>query len=267
MAAITWTSALRGVGRAVRVALVTVAVVVAVGAGAQPAAADDTATFVARTNELRASVGLPPLSVDAQLSAMAQQWAAHMATTGALVHPSNEFLMGGVTSPFRTIADNVSSGLTADQAWNDLVHSPGHYTNMTLPTITHVGVGIASANGIVYVHQIFMEAGPPPVQVIELPPPVVIESDPPPAPAPLPTTSLEPAPDVEPESPVEVLPTVVLRPVNVAVIPPIEYGRPAPLPIDESSSGLPVVLGGVAITGLVATATILAVRSLRRRVA
>jgi hypothetical protein len=265
--AVPWTSALHGLRRVARVALVSLALGAGIIAAGPPVAADDTATFVARTNELRASAGLPPLSVDPELSAMAQQWAAHMATTGVLAHPSNEFLMGGVTSPFRTIADNVSSGLTADQAWNDLQRSPGHYTNMTLPTVTHVGVGIASANGIVYVHQIFMEAGPPPVQVIEPVPEVAIDPSPPPAPAPLPTTSLAPAPDVEPEPRVEVLPTVLVRPVNVAVIPPIEYGRAAPLPIEESSSVLPVVLGGMAIAGLLATAAVLVMRTRGRRLA
>jgi hypothetical protein len=193
-------------------------------AGAQPSDRD---RYLANTNALRASLGLGPLQLDPELTALAQNWAEHLAAIEDLEHPPD--IRAGVTSPWQELGDNTGRGSTFELAWDALVRSPIHYENLTRPTFTHVGIGVAtSASGVQYVHQWFMTIQP----VVEAPPerPPRVEL-PPPAP-------VEPPPEV-----VEVLPAVELPPVNLAVIPLVRYGQAAgvfaPAPPPPSSAGLP----------------------------
>jgi uncharacterized protein YkwD len=70
-------------------------------------------------NQTRARVGLPPLSLNPQMCASAQQHANWMAATGAFAHsglPYRENIAYGQASPEHAV-----------QTWT---YSPGHYQNM-----------------------------------------------------------------------------------------------------------------------------------------
>lgn len=70
-------------------------------------------------NQTRARVGLPPLALNQQMCALAQQHANWMASTGAFAHsrlPYRENIAYGQASPEHAV-----------QTWT---YSPGHYQNM-----------------------------------------------------------------------------------------------------------------------------------------
>lgn len=105
--------------------------------------------FVAKLNELRVSKGLNALIVDSNLTAIAQEWSAQMASNGAISHRSN--LSAGVTSNWRRLGENVGVGPTVDNLMAAFTASATHYANMVDPSFTHIGVGTyRTADGVVY---------------------------------------------------------------------------------------------------------------------
>lgn len=116
-------------------------------------------SFLTRTNQVRASVGVPALAANATLDAKAQWWAATLASRGTLVHSN---LSDGLDSvSWTTIGENLASGSeTGDwslRLHDALVASPSHYNNLVDRRFTHMGVGTASAGGKVYVVEVFAE--------------------------------------------------------------------------------------------------------------
>jgi uncharacterized protein YkwD len=120
--------------------------------------------YVARINALRASVGVQPLLVDAQLTGLAQGWAQHMASTGVLSH---SVLTAGVTESWGKLGENVGVGPDNPTVWNAFIHSAEHYANLVDPAFNRVGVGVAvDGNGTEWTCHKFMQlngaAAPPP---------------------------------------------------------------------------------------------------------
>ncbi len=126
------------------------------GAASDPGAASD---FVGRTNGLRASLGLPSLSVNGTLVAKAQAWAEHMAAVGDISHSN---LSDGAPSEWVRLGENVGRGPSVDAIHNALVASPEHYRNLTDPGFRYVGVGVVNANGTFFVSEVFMESASQP---------------------------------------------------------------------------------------------------------
>jgi hypothetical protein len=126
------------------------------GAVNDPGAEGD---FVARTNSLRASKGLPGLSVNGTLAAKARNWAEHMAAVGAISHSN---LADGAPSEWHRLGENVGRGPSVDAIHNALVNSPDHYANLTDPGFQSIGVGVVNANGTYYVAEVFMESASQP---------------------------------------------------------------------------------------------------------
>jgi hypothetical protein len=129
---------------------------------ASPAGANDPGAegqFVALTNSLRASKGLPGLSVNGALAAKAQNWAAHMAAVGAISH---SVLSDGAPGNWQRLGENVGRGPSVDAIHNALVASPEHYANLTDPGFQTIGVGVVNANGTYYVAEVFMESASQP---------------------------------------------------------------------------------------------------------
>jgi len=98
------------------------------------ASAEDTALNL--VNQLRASRGLRPVSLDATMTAFARNWSATMAQSG-FRHSTGPYAenigwLQGVALP-----------TDAAKALHDgFVNSPPHYANMTNPNWTAVGVGV-----------------------------------------------------------------------------------------------------------------------------
>ncbi len=171
------------------------------GAASDPGAEGD---FIARTNGLRASKGLPTLSVNGTLAAKARGWAEHMAAVGAISHSN---LADGAPPEWRRLGENVGRGPSVEAIHNALVASPEHYKNLTDPGFRSVGVGVVNANGTLYVAEVFMESASQPAPSTSAPAaatpssgtrsapsaPAAAPAPPPPPPTPS-TTTPTPAP-------------------------------------------------------------------------
>jgi hypothetical protein len=190
-------------GIAVALAITGTAVQMSAPAGAttDPGAEGD---FIARTNALRSSRGLGPLSVNGTLTAKAQAWAEHMAAVGAISHSN---LPDGAPSEWRRLGENVGRGPSVDSIHNALVASPEHYANLTDPGFQQIGVGVVNANGTFYVSEVFMESASQPA---------------PSAPAPRAAT---PSPGPQP-----VHPAPAAAPAPPPPPPPVEVPVPGPPP-------------------------------------
>lgn len=215
-----------------RVATVMVALVLAtvVGPWARPAVAGpvEEALLLTLSNTVRATVGAPPLTLDPQLSAVAQNWSNQMASVGGISHnPSLKDQVFG----WSRLAENVGMGPSIEVIHQALVNSPSHYTNMTNPLYDHVGLAVTVAGLTVYVTEVFVQraaapvvTSPPPAPpapaVITTPPPPKVTV--PPAPKPTTTTTIAPPPPPEPEPPVVTPQSTPLPPVPVSPSPWIE---------------------------------------------
>jgi hypothetical protein len=115
-------------------------------------------TFVDNINGLRTSLGLRPLTVDPQLTAIAHQHDLDMAAAGRLYHSPN--LAAGVTSPWRQLAENIGMRQQyGPDLWQAFLRSPSHYANIVNPAFTHIGVGDDLINGTEWTTQRFMQIG------------------------------------------------------------------------------------------------------------
>lgn len=117
------------------------------------------AQIVERLNETRAEVGLPPVTVNPALTEKADDWAGETAETG-LRHSE---LTDGIGEPvcWKKLGENIAEGDTVEgihRAWLD---SPTHYTNLTDPAFTHVGVSVVeNADGTLFAVQEFLQEAP-----------------------------------------------------------------------------------------------------------
>ena len=116
-------------------------------------------SFVDRTNALRASDGVAAVAGHGVLDAKAQAWAENLAARGGLVHSDLADGLGGVR--WRALGENLAAG-TESGDWparlhDALVNSPSHRANMVDQRFTHMGVGVASGGGQVYVVEVFAE--------------------------------------------------------------------------------------------------------------
>lgn len=87
-------------------------------------------------NAYRAAVGVPALSVDSSLSAIAKQRCIDMVVSGTMSHD-------GYQTP-EIIAQNYNSAQSVVDAW---AASPGHYAAMTSSDYTVCGIGCAFEEG------------------------------------------------------------------------------------------------------------------------
>ena len=116
-------------------------------------------SFVALTNSLRGSRGLPGYSVNGTLAAKARNWAEHMAAAGAISHSN---LADGAPGNWQRLGENVGMGPSVGSIHQALVDSHEHYVNLTDPGFQSIGVGVVNANGTYYVAEVFMESASQP---------------------------------------------------------------------------------------------------------
>jgi hypothetical protein len=207
------------------------------------------ATFASLLNGLRSTLGIGGLSVDPELSKVAQAWSAQMADSGTLSHNGN---LRAQVSGWSKLGENVGYGGGATQVFNALVGSPGHMRNMSDPDFTRIGVGtVTDRSGLVWTTHVFMRpnggasAAPAPAPAA----PTTRASRPAPAPAPAPT----PAPTAAPTTaapttapPATAAPTTVPVPTTVA---------PAPVEIAVADQAMPAEPPAPAVDPLLASST------------
>lgn len=161
-------------------------------AGASPS---NEADFVARINSTRASVGLPPLTVDSQLTSVARSWAVQMrdGVCGQGNHICHASSLGaGITHSWAKLGENVGTGPTVADVHPAFVASPGHYANIVDPSFTHIGVGVVWDGNRLYTTHRFMALNAPPPTTTTAAPTTTTTA------APTTTTTIAPAPEPAP---------------------------------------------------------------------
>lgn len=177
------------------------------------AAPSQSAQFVNAINQLRASQGLNPLAVDAQLTNVAQDWAQQMAQADGISHRLD--LRAGISGLWRRLGENVGFGPTVSELMSAFIASPGHYKNLVDPSFTHVGVGtVRTSGGMLYTAHEFM--------TLESSGPAVTST---PAPAPRPVVT---APRVRTTTPKVTAPAPAVTAPPVTAAPPTTIAAPAP---------------------------------------
>lgn len=99
-------------------------------------------------NAERASHGLSPLRVSGDLVAIAQQWAAHMASTRSLAH--NPGLTSEVHN-WRAVGENVGEGPTIEDLDSAFMRSAEHRANILDSSYEEFGVGYARSDGLIWI--------------------------------------------------------------------------------------------------------------------
>ena len=105
-------------------------------------------TILTKVNELRASLGLKPVTRYAQLDSIAQDWSEQMASRNSMSHRP-QFASGypsGWSSASENVAMRGGSALSGDigaQLFEQWRNSPGHYANMVSPDANALGIGLA----------------------------------------------------------------------------------------------------------------------------
>ena len=202
--------------------LMIFALVAPVPAGASPANESD---FVGRINATRASVGLPPLAVDAQLTSLARGWAVQMrdGVCGEGAHichaPS---LSSGVSHSWQKLGENVGTGPSVGDVMPAFIASPSHYANIVDPSFTHIGVGVVWDGNRLYTTHRFMA-----VQ------------------APAPTTTTTVAPTTTTAAPT----TTTAAPTTTTTAPTTTTAAP---PVTSPSAGAPTTDSSIPPTGALA---------------
>lgn len=124
-------------------------------AGALPATASSSGDMLSYTNSSRSSHGLGRLSTASDLTRLAQQHAAYMASHHSLEHTSN---LGGKVCCWRAVGENVGYGPNASAVFNAFMHSSSHRANILSGRYTQIGIGTArSSDGTLWVDQIFRQ--------------------------------------------------------------------------------------------------------------
>lgn len=139
--------------------------------------------FVALLNAERSAQGLSALAWNPGAAAVAGEWSAAMAASGSLGHnPHLGQQLRDRASDWQRFGENVGTGADAASIHAAFMASAVHRDNI-LGDYNQVGVGTASADGVLWVTVDFLQAAPPP------PPP-----PPPPSPSPPPEPPVTPGP-------------------------------------------------------------------------
>lgn len=121
---------------------------------------DGSGDLAAWIDALRAAESLPPLAHDRRLDALASAHAERMRAAGSVAHDLGE---GDLRARFveasldaRVVGENVARGPSVLHAHRALYASPSHRMNLLRADYTHVGVGLARADGgVVYACEVF----------------------------------------------------------------------------------------------------------------
>jgi uncharacterized protein YkwD len=149
--------ALRWRGRAITVAVLTCVLSALTAVAPSPdatAGGPGAATYLSRMNHERADQGIAALTSMADLTAVADRWAAHMAATGRLEH--NPQLTSEVSN-WRSVGENVGRGPTVDDLDRAFYASPEHRANILDPDFSEVGVGAARSSGNLWIAVVFRD--------------------------------------------------------------------------------------------------------------
>jgi peptidoglycan hydrolase-like protein with peptidoglycan-binding domain len=105
-------------------------------------------SYASMLNAERTAHGLPPLRYAGDLAAVAQQWSAHMASTGSLAH--NPGLTSQVHN-WRAVGENVGEGPTVEDLDAAFMNSAEHRANILDTDYQEFGVGWVKSDGLIWI--------------------------------------------------------------------------------------------------------------------
>ena len=112
-------------------------------------------------NEDRARNGLPPLTLDPELSRLAQLKSSDMNSNHYFAHESPTYgnasqMLSAFGYDYQGVGENIAHHANVEKAEAAFMSSDGHRSNILGSQWDKVGIGIAyDANGNVYVTQLF----------------------------------------------------------------------------------------------------------------
>jgi len=154
------THAWRAVTRCVAAVVLASAVTATVASVAPTAAFADSTTsmesqFVAKMNAAREAAGLRPYAVASDLTSVAREHSAQMASKQSLYHNPN---LTTQVHNWQAVGENVGEGPTVADIHSAFMHSPEHKANILDHDFTQVGVGVSvDGNGIIWVTEDFRQ--------------------------------------------------------------------------------------------------------------
>lgn len=110
--------------------------------------------FARKMNGERVLEGLTKLSLDPELSRAARKHTQEMWQRDELYHTPSDKLRSRVTN-WTVIGENVGVGGTVSSLHDAFMNSPAHRDNILYTTFRHVGIGVATKNGRMWVTVIF----------------------------------------------------------------------------------------------------------------
>lgn len=98
-------------------------------------------------NEARQQEGVPPLTVDPELSKSAKLKSQDMVDKNYFSHDSPTYgspfdMMKRLGISYSTAGENIACNQATDTAHSALMESPGHRSNILSEDFTHIGIGI-----------------------------------------------------------------------------------------------------------------------------
>lgn len=117
-------------------------------------------------NAERRGAGLSPLTVNAELAAVARRFSQEMMRRGVVAHTLEgagnvEDRVRGAGIAFVEVAENLARSGDVEDAHRGLMNSPGHRANILHPRVEEIGVGIMKQNDDLFITQLFLRAPPP----------------------------------------------------------------------------------------------------------
>lgn len=131
----------------------------AVGTAPALAISAEEQAFVDAINASRAAAGLAPLTVDEQLSVLADRHSGRMAAANTIFHSSDlAGTVGSVHPTWTRIGENVGMGSSVDSIHSAMLASPNHAANI-YGDYNLLGIGVyTNPGGKMFVTEIFVKA-------------------------------------------------------------------------------------------------------------
>lgn len=209
-------------------------------------------TILSRVNELRASLGLSPVTRYAELDGVAQDWSEQMVSQGTLAHRpdfTSAYPAGWSAGSENVAMRGGTSGDVGAPLFEQWLASPGHYANMVDPDTNALGIGIAydASSDSWYATQSFASYPDPAGSGLTesgsatawSPVPPAQEETPPteaPTPAPVPDEQPTSEPDTEPELTPEPTPSGSAATTPPGEATPTPSGTATPTPSESAAT-------------------------------
>ena len=115
---------------------------------------DSERAFARKINAERDEDGVDGLKLDRELSKAARKHTREMAEKDELYHTPDMKLVTRVTN-WTVLGENVGVGSTVESLHDAFMASPGHRDNILWDTYRHVGIGVKTTDGKMWVTVIF----------------------------------------------------------------------------------------------------------------